>query len=298
MADDEDEWLPELLGRRPAASASGVLCPILLGSPSRRLPVTCAPSVLADDDEATQWLRELLSRRYEVPSAGVASSVPVQRRQVISDSVVSPQRPLSTIVPPTMVEIVRERDAREAAQEKQAERNQRARWDLALIRRSSSPRREHRTSQTDSQRCSSRSRSPGVCEELGRQETLGVGGVSWEYYCPERDPPRDVILAKSEAAIRATYFPPSTMGPRFYVGVSRYLQRRWFGDASMDGHISQWRAMHILGLFSSDVGQAEDNLITTLKKRYNKWCANIRGGGGGSSSRRPSFLYICIHRLD
>ena len=66
----------------------------------------------------------------------------------------------------------------------------------------------------------------------------------------------------------------------------------------MDGHISQWRAMHILGLFSSDVGQAEDNLITKLKKRYNKWSANIRGGGGGFSSRRPSFLYICIHRLD
>ena len=224
--------------------------------------------------------------------------MPSPRHCVIYDSVVLPQRPLSTIVPPTMVEIVRERDAREAAQEKQAERNQRARWDLALIRRSSSPRREHRTSQTDSQRCSSRSRSPGVCEELGRQETLGVEGVSWEYYCAELDPPRDIILAKAEAAIRATYFPPSTTGSRFYVGVSRYLQRRWFGDAYMHGHISQWRAMHVLGLHSSDVGQAEDNLIKSLKARYNEsLCANVRGGGGGFSSERPSFLYICIHRL-
>ena len=35
----------------------------------------------------------------------------------------------------------------------------------------------------------------------------------------------------------------------------------------MDGHMSRWMAMHILGLYSSDVGQAEDNLIKTLKKR-------------------------------
>ena len=264
--DDEDEWLRELLSRRPVASAASAA------------GVASAPC----------------------PSAsGSSPNVPSPRPFVNYDSVYSPHRPLSTIVPPTMVQIVRERVAREAAQEKQDERNQQARWDLALkVRRPLSPFRcEHRISQTDSQRCSSRSRSPGVCEELGRQETLGVGGVSWEYYCPERDPPRDIILAKSEAAIRATYFPPSMMGPRFYVGVSRYLQRRWFGDASMDGHISQWRAMHILGLFSSDVGQAEDNLITTLKKRYNKWCANIRGSGGGFSSGRPSFLYICINRL-
>ena len=45
------------------------------------------------------------------------------------------------------------------------------------------------------------------------------------------------------------------------------------------------------------IDQQDDNLIKTLKKRYDKWCANSRGGGGGFSSRRPSFLYICIHRL-
>ena len=65
----------------------------------------------------------------------------------------------------------------------------------------------------------------------------------------------------------------------------------------MAGHIWRWRTMHILGLYSSDVGQAEDNLIKTLKARYDNFCANIRGGGGGCSFERPSFLYICIRRL-
>ena len=262
--DDEDEWLRELLSRRPVASAASAA------------GVASAPC----------------------PSAsGSSPNVPSPRPFVIYDSVVLPHRPLSTIVPPTMVQIVRERVAREAAQEKQDERNQQARWDIALkVRRPLSPFRcEHRISLTDSQRCSSRSRSPGVCEELGRQETLGVGGVSWEYYCPERDPPRDIILAKSEAAIRATYFPPSMMGPRFYVGVSRYLHRRWFGHAYMNGHRSRWRVMHILGFYSSNAGQAEDTLIKTLKKRYDECCANRRGGGGSCSSRRPSFLNLCIH---
>ena len=291
MADGEDEWLHELLSGRLVASASGVSSAGVASPP--------CPSVSgADDDEATEWLQELLRHRIGVPSAGVVSapcpcvpgttpSVPSPRRCVTYDSDVLPQRPLSTIVPPTMVEIVRERDAREAAREAA----QRARWDLALMRL------EHRTSQTDSQRCSSRSRSPGRCEELGRQETLGVDGVSWEYYCPGRDPRSDIILDKSEAAIRAAYFAPRTMGPRFYVGVSRYLHRRWFGHAYMNGHRSRWRVMHILGFYSSNAGQAEDTLIKTLKKRYDKWCANRRGGGGGFSSRRPSFLYLCIHRL-
>ena len=188
--DDEDEWLRELLSRRPAASAASAA------------GVASAPC----------------------PSAsGSSPNVPSPRPFVIYDSVVLPHRPLSTIVPPTMVQIVRERVAREAAQEKQDERNQRARWDLALkVRRPLSPfRREHRISQTDSQRCSSRSRSPGVCEELGKQETLGVCGVTWEYYCSEYDPPHDRVLAQAEAAIGATSIvPPSTMVQSFYVGVS------------------------------------------------------------------------------
>ena len=185
--------------------------------------------------------------------------------------------------------------------EKKLAQNQQARWRALALgqrRHSRSPRCEHRTSQTYSQRCSSRSRSPGLCEDLGKQETLGVCGVTWEYYCSECDPPHDRILAQAEAAMGATSIvPPSTMVQSFYVGVSRYLRRRWFGDNEIDGHISRWSSMHILALYSCDVGLAEDKLIKTLKEHYNEHCVNIRGGGGGVSPKRPSFLYICTHRL-
>lgn len=71
--DDEDEWLRELLSRRPVASAASAA------------GVASAPC----------------------PSAsGSSPNVPSPRPSVIYDSVVLPHRPLSTIVPPTMVQIV------------------------------------------------------------------------------------------------------------------------------------------------------------------------------------------------
>ena len=273
QTDDEDtEWLGELLGH-PAASSSGVVV------------------------AGVAW-----SSRTSV--SGSSLSLPSPQRSVAS--AVLPQRTVSSTVPvvhggarrwdpPSIVAIRRERERREIAAAQQAERQQRARWGHAH-----GPLRLYRlTSQSDLQRCSSRSRSPRVCEERGRQETQSVCGVTWDYYCPEFDTPCDIILAKAEAAIHAASSSQSTAVPSFYVGVSRYVRRRWFGGDDLDFeacHRSRWELMHLLAMYSCDVGQAESKLIRSLKERYGDRCANVRGGGGGASRLKPSFLYICVGR--
>ena len=85
----------------------------------------------------------------------------------------------------------------------------------------------------------------------------------------------------------------------FYVGVSRYLRRRWVGGEDLapeESHHQKWGSMYLLGMYSQGVGQAEDMLIKEMKGRYPGRCTNVRGGGGGACFAKPSFLYICVCR--
>ena len=86
----------------------------------------------------------------------------------------------------------------------------------------------------------------------------------------------------------------------FYVGVSRYLRRRWLGGDDLeprDSHSRKWRSMHMLGTYAAEIGKAEDFLITRLRSSSGEQaCANIRGERGDTSAFKPSLLYICVGR--
>ena len=83
----------------------------------------------------------------------------------------------------------------------------------------------------------------------------------------------------------------------FYVGVTRYVRRRWLGD-DLDlppehAHGNNWQVMYILATYSEGIGKIEDFLIHCLRLRFGRLaCANIRQGGGGTHRRKPSMLYI------
>ena len=88
--------------------------------------------------------------------------------------------------------------------------------------------------------------------------------------------------------------------PDFYVGVTRYLRRRWYGGDGLDpedGHRHNWLRMHVLSAHSLRVGLAEDALIKLLRREFGQdRCANRRGGGGGASPSKPNLLYVCVGR--
>ena len=79
------------------------------------------------------------------------------------------------------------------------------------------------------ERCSSRSRSPGVCERLARSETSLLSGVIWDYHVGILNPDMELIANHARAAIRSWTRWTEADPPLFYVGVCRYLRRRWLG---------------------------------------------------------------------
>ena len=61
-----------------------------------------------------------------------------------------------------------------------------------------------------------------------------------------------------------------------------------------EAHCAKWIWLHVLSTHAHSVGDAEDALITILRREFGeRCCANIRGGGGGASRSKPSLLYIC-----
>jgi len=112
------------------------------------------------------------------------------------------------------------------------------------------------------------------------------------------DPPMPTIIGQAKAAIRGHSESPR---PVFYVGVTRYLRRRWFGGDDLPGeesHSRKWVHMHMLSLHPSNVGHAENTLILALRKLFREErCANVARGGGGVSPEKPSLLYVCVGKL-
>jgi hypothetical protein len=283
MDDSDDEWLADLLGFSSGASAppSGVA---VAGS---ALPGTVAAGSAPPSGAA---------------AAGSAPLVPLLSRLVAPHCGAAPSAKGD---PPSVVTIRSERLQREAAAERQAELEQQARWDRhlgRLARSSPETRRSGRRVSESLLRCGSRSRSPHTCRDRAHQETSGVSRVNWDYCCDDVDPPMPTIVAQAKAAIQASSDARLRSGrPDFYVGVSRYLHRRWFGGDDLppeDAHSRKWEQMYLVSTHSGNVGEAEDALITALKGHYgNKFCTNVRGGGGGVSPYKASLLYVCVGRL-
>ena len=107
-----------------------------------------------------------------------------------------------------------------------------------------------------------------------------------------------VILCQAKAAIQSHQALPR---PVFYVGITRYMRRRWFGGDDLPGdesHHCKWAHMHVLSTHTSNVGHVEDILILALKHSYGaERCANVARGGGGASPEKPSLLYVCVGKL-
>ena len=198
--------------------------------------------------------------------------------------------------PPSIEAIKRRRLEQEELDSERERLWQKERWDRRLGRRqvgSPDARRSGRKSSGLSlERCSSRSRSPGVCERIARRETRLLPEVIWDYHICMLDPDIELIVNQAKAAIH------SCQGPTlFYVGVSRYLMRRWLGGDALSfeqAHCSKWARLHVLSTHSQNVGDSEDALIKILRQDFGaNCCVNIRNGGGGASRCKPSLLYIC-----
>ena len=124
-------------------------------------------------------------------------------------------------------------------------------------------------------------------------------GVGWEHYAGV-EARTENVAARACAAIESVATSTCDPEPAFYVGVSRYVGRRWLGGDNLapeNAHGQKWRRMCLLAAYAVKIGDAEDKLITALRKRYgNQRCANLRGGGGGASPYKPSILYLCVGR--
>ena len=207
---------------------------------------------------------------------------------------------LPWLAPPSILAIRAERLQEEEGVYQQEEQRQRDIWDRQMRRRQASPearRSGRKSSELSRERCSSRSRSPGVCERLARSETSLLSGVTWDYHICTLNPDIELIAKHARAAIRSWTGLTEAGSTLFYVGVSRYLPRRWLGGDNLsfeDSHCAKWARLHVLSTHAHSVGHAEDALITILRREFGeRCCANIRGGGGGASRCKPSLLYIC-----
>ena len=124
-----------------------------------------------------------------------------------------------------------------------------------------------------------------------------LSGVTWRHHIGTLNPDTELIANHARAAIRSWTGLTEAGSTRFYVGVSRYLRRRWLGGDNLsfeEAHCAKWTWLHVLSTHAHSVGDAEDALITILRREFGeRCCANIRGGGGGASRSKPSLLYIC-----
>ena len=267
----------------------------------------------SSDDDA--WLGELfgqpgsgfLTRHQKTATAGVSrvgavASAPGRAPHVAAGTSFRALPTAATSkrasrAPPSIEDIKRNRLEREKLESERKEQWQQERWGLLLGRRqvgSPDARRSGRKSSGLSlERCSSRSRSPGVCERIAQEETRLLPKVNWDYHICMLDPDIELIVVQAKAAI------DSCQGPTFfYVGVSRYLKRRWLGGEALSfeqAHCSKWARLHVLSTHSRNVGDSEDALIKILRRDLgDSCCANIRNGGGGASRCKPSLLYICV----
>ena len=266
---------------------------------------------LASPPWADVGITEFCSSASSAPAGGVGSSVPAPWAVVgVADAVrVTPALTLALasapaggirrLAPPSMIAIREERLQREKVTRRQDEQRQRDIWDRQQKRKLRCSPEARRSGRKESEilpaHLSSRSRSPHACQRIARDEASDIPGVSWEYYIDHIDPSMDVIASRAQAAIHAW-----SKGPRFYVGVSRYLRRRWYGGDNLsfeEAHCSKWAELHVLSTHSCNVNVVEDELIQMLKRKYGSRCDNIRGGGGGASRCKPNVLYICVGRL-
>ena len=241
QCDSDDEWLEELLGQ-PGSSLT------------RHQTATAA-----------------VSRVGAVASApGRASHVAAGTSFRALPAAATSKRTLRA--PPSIEAIKRRRLEQEELDSEREKLWRKERWDRRLGRRQvGSPdarRSGGKSSGLSLERCSSRSRSPGVCERLARSETSLLSGVTWDYHVGILNPDVELIANHARAAIRSWTGLTEAGSTLFYVGVSRYLWRRWLGGDNLsfeEAHCGKWARLHVLSTHAHRVGDAEDALITILR---------------------------------
>ena len=319
--DSEDEWLLELvtshnatrpgptepvatrsLGTPPAPPAE------LLGNsatgPTAIEPTGTGPTTTAmvpsmdSGDKRDDW-QDLLLLGCSIPTEPADARIPLGDRPRMADrgqEAVRDAGPCCPLAlrgdPPSIIAIRRERLKRERDERDASDAQQRVRWDMMLFRPQA---RRRRRSASLEQRCSSRSRSPGRCEEIAHAESSGLARIHWEHHCG-LEPAMFKILCQARAAIQS-----HGSHLDFYVGVTRYLKRRWLGGDDLPeekSHHCKWAHMYVLSTHRSNVGHVEDILIEALKRSCGaEQCTNVARGGGGVSPEKPALLYVCVGEL-
>ena len=131
----------------------------------------------------------------------------------------------------------------------------------------------------------SRSRSPRVCVTRALQESHGIKAIKWDVYCDDVDPVQELLADKADTlasiALREHRRLCSASPAFFYVGVSRYVRRRWRGGDNLppeESHSQKWRAMYMLGTYSKNIGKIDDFVIERFKSTFgSEACANVKG---------------------
>ena len=196
-----------------------------------------------------------------------------------------------------------ERSQRELVAEQQARLRQRAEWDRQMGRMSRLSPEARRSGRRVSgcARKSSRSRSPRACERRAMEDSYELEGVMWTNYMMS-NPPLNIVAREAEMLVQSYLMTDAGClgGTVCYVGVTRYVRRRWLGGDGLEPgaeHCMKWQRMYILGNYAVSIGTAEDGLIQQLRARFGEEAvANVKGGGGGTSPYKPSLLYLCVGR--
>ena len=96
-----------------------------------------------------------------------------------------------------------------------------------------------------------------------------LSGVTWRHHIGTLNPDPELIANHARAAIRSCTGLTEAGSTLFYVGVSRYLRRRWLGGDNLsfeDSHCAKWARLHVLSTHAHSVGDAEDALITIHRR--------------------------------
>ena len=96
-----------------------------------------------------------------------------------------------------------------------------------------------------------------------------LSGVTWRHHISTLNPDPELIANQARAAIRSWTGLTEAGSTRFYVGVSRYLRRRWLGGDNLsfeEAHCAKWAWLHVLSTHAHSVGTPEDKLIKILRR--------------------------------
>jgi len=135
-----------------------------------------------------------------------------------------------------------------------------------------------------------RSLSPRKCFITARNECAGLSRILWSHF--QFDNTGSELLGRIESLLEG-HEPLD----RVYVGISRYLRRRFMGDfpLRMPAHETTYDKMAIIAFVSMGAGSLEHEALSFLEgSHWARVLQNRASAGGGHAPEKPGFLYVCF----